>query len=92
MTGEQIANFTTTDGESQVVCQRCKLSFPPGTQLFYMHDQRPTRQGKYLCAGCHQYHVQKTDTIRRTEEADKGNVHRNVAAAQREGVFGSTQC
>jgi len=75
MTREQIANFITTDSDSQVVCQ-------PDTQLFYMYDQWSTRRGKHLCADCHQHHVQKTDSIHHTKGVDKRNVHRNVAAAQ----------
>ena len=61
-----IADFTT-DGDAQAVCQRCKLSFPPGTQLHYMHDHNPGRAGKYLCEGCRQYHMQKTQSRQHTQ-------------------------
>jgi hypothetical protein len=62
----QCADFTT-DGKNLVVCQRCKEAFPPDTLLFYMHDRRPDRPGKQLCAGCREYHLQKTQTRQRTE-------------------------
>jgi hypothetical protein len=62
MSGQQVADFTTTGGENQAICQ-CKLSFPPGTKLFYMQVQNPTKQGKYLCASCHMYHVEKSESI-----------------------------
>jgi hypothetical protein len=59
------ADFTT-GGDIQAICQRCKMSFPAGTQLFYMQDRKPGRPGKYLCVGCHDYQVQKSETLQRT--------------------------
>ena len=49
----------------RVVCQWCKESFPPGTQLHYMHNINPSYPGHELCNGCHKYYSEKGTTQRR---------------------------
>lgn len=84
------ADFTT-GGDDLAVCQRCKASFPPGTQLFYMRDRKPDRPGKHLCTGCHNYHIQKTKAREEVASSSSAlaaaeNVHQQIVVAQREGM------
>jgi len=55
----------TSEVAARVVCQRCKQSFPPGTQLHYMHNIDPSYPGRELCDGCHRYYREKGTTRRR---------------------------
>ena len=60
---DELADFTTK-GTKPVVCQRCHASFESGTQLFFMHNRKGDGPGKHICAGCRQYYVRKTETIK----------------------------
>ena len=51
--------FTTTSGN--VVCQRCKLPFPEGVELHFLHDLTGEGPGKNVCDDCHQYYVTRTE-------------------------------
>lgn len=53
------ANFTTTCS-GIIVCQRCKVSYPEGTKLHFLHDVTGEGPGKNVCGGCCQYYVTKT--------------------------------
>jgi len=55
----------TSEAAGRVVCQRCKESFPPGTQLFYMHNIDANHPGRQLCEECHKYYREKGTTRRR---------------------------
>jgi len=82
------AEFTSDSG-GQVICQRCKISFEAGTKLSYMHSTDPTRHGRHICDGCHEYYLQKQTTRRRQDNgtlpqsSGAQSVIRQVAAAQR---------
>ena len=56
--GPNYVNFTTTAGN--VICQRCKVSFPQGVELHFLHDQTGEGPGKNVCAECCQYYITKT--------------------------------
>jgi hypothetical protein len=65
----EFVDFTTGD-VNPVVCQRCLQSFPTGTELFFMHDNKPDGAGKRVCAGCRQYYIRKTQI--RQQESGSG--------------------
>ena len=56
----------TSEGAVHVICQRCKEVFPPGTELFYMHNINPSYPGRKLCEGCYKYYHEKGTTRRRS--------------------------
>ena len=53
------AKFTTTRSGS-VICQRCKVSYPEGTNLHFLHDVTGDGPGRNVCGGCRQYYLTKT--------------------------------
>ena len=55
----------TSEDAARVICQRCKESFPPGTELIYLHNIDPSHPGCHLCEGCHKYYHEKGTTHRR---------------------------
>ena len=57
----KVAEFTTGNSEP-IVCQRCLQSSEAGTELYFMHDSKPDRRGKRVCASCRQYYLRKTET------------------------------
>ena len=59
--GLNYVNFTTTSGN--VICQRCKVSFPQGVELHFLHDQTGKGPGKSVCDECHQYYITKTARV-----------------------------
>jgi len=59
--GLNYVNFTTTSGN--VICQRCKVSFPHGVELHFLHDQTGEGPGKNVCDECRQYYITKTAKI-----------------------------
>ena len=68
--------FLTMDVEHTAVCQWCKESFPPRTQLFYMQDEKANRPGQHVCMACCHNYLQKTETIRCTQGGQgKGLTH-----------------
>jgi len=58
----------TTEGEGRVVCQRCKESFPPGTELKYVGNKDSMQSGRKVCDSCHGYYLNKPTTQRRPFE------------------------
>ncbi|KAF8200099.1 hypothetical protein BJ912DRAFT_1019943 [Pholiota molesta] len=88
----------TTEAATRPICQRCKVSFPPGTKLYHMHSRNPLEPGRDLCEECHAYYLQKGTTRRRDAPApampsnastqtpaveSHSDVRHNIAAAQR---------
>jgi len=53
------ANFTTTCSGC-VICQRCKVSYPEGMKLHFLHDVTGEGPGRNVCEGCCQYYAMKT--------------------------------
>ena len=51
--------FTTASGN--VICQRCKVSFPEGVELHFLHDLTGEGPGKNVCQECRQYYITKTE-------------------------------
>lgn len=56
----ECVNFTRTSGN--VICQRCKVSYPEGEELHFLHDATGEGPGKHVCNGCRQYYIIKTRT------------------------------
>ena len=56
---ETYIKFTTT-AAGNAICQRCKFSFPQGTELHFVHDVTGKRAEMNVCAGCHQELIIKT--------------------------------
>ena len=58
----------TAEGDGRVFCERCKESFPPGTELKYIRNLKgPTELGRKVCDGCHAYYLNKPTTLRRPQ-------------------------
>ena len=53
--------FTTNPGS--VICQRCKVSFPQGVELHFLHDLTGEGPGKRVCDECRQYYITKTEKV-----------------------------
>lgn len=51
--------FTSASGN--VICQRCKVSFPEGVELHFLHDLTGEGPGKNVCQECRQYYITKTE-------------------------------
>ena len=97
------ADFTTQGDTPPVVCQRCFQSLEQGSDLFYMHDNKPDGRGKMVCSGCRQYYLKKTNarqqelvasghpsaqiTLGAQQTASSQNIHKAVAKAQRNGKY-----
>lgn len=59
----------TAEGDGRVFCERCKESFPPGTELKYVRNLKgPTELGRKVCEGCHMYYLNKPTTLRRPQD------------------------
>jgi hypothetical protein len=69
------ADFTTTRSGS-VICQRCKMSYPEGTKLRFLHDVTGQGPGRNICEGCHQYYVTKTQMAEEPPTARKLLINR----------------
>lgn len=57
-------NFTSTSGN--VICQRCKVSFPKEVELHFLHDATGEGPGKRVCDECRQYYITKTEKVRQS--------------------------
>jgi len=57
----------TSEGSGHVVCQRCRNSYAPGTQLHYMGNINHTQPGRHLCRDCYDHYMKKSTTQRRSE-------------------------
>jgi hypothetical protein len=57
--------FTTTSGN--VICQRCKVSFPQGVELHFLHDLTGEGPGKNVCNECRQYLITKTARVAQSQ-------------------------
>jgi len=55
----------TSEGPGRVICQRCKETYEPGTQLHYMANMDRSRPGRHVCQPCYDYYMNKTTTQRR---------------------------
>jgi hypothetical protein len=82
MSNNEYADFTSFNS-NPVVCQRCLQSYNDGTELFFMHDNKPDGSGKRVCAGCRQYYLQKTEA-RQLENASR-KCQSNINALQSNG-------
>ena len=57
--------FTDVNTGKTVVCDResCGTKvFPPGTEMFYLHSNKPGIPGRKVCEQCYRYYRQKTTT------------------------------
>ena len=60
------AVFTNPDPTQPVICARqdCKIkTFPPGTQLEYIHSAHPDQVGRFVCKECCAYYAVKMAAI-----------------------------
>jgi gluconate kinase len=57
--------FTTTSGN--VVCQRCKVSFPEGVELHFLHNLTGEGPGKKVCDECRRYYITKTQNAAQSD-------------------------
>jgi hypothetical protein len=61
---EYAVEFTS---ENQGVCGgRCKKPFGATDEVFYLHNNDPTRPGRKVCRECHLHYIGKTTTRRIT--------------------------
>ena len=51
--------FTSAAGN--VICQRCKVSYPEGVELHFLHDATGEGPGRSVCDECRQYYITKTE-------------------------------
>lgn len=89
------ASFTSCNSAA-VVCQRCLRSFKKETELFFMHDNKPDGAGKRICAGCHQYYREKTESRNKSNltlqpESDNHYSGCNSASVQSLQITPATQ-
>ena len=55
----QIALSVQMTTEGAVVCQRCKKSLPPGTELVWIHSTDRKLGGRNCCPECDRYYQEK---------------------------------
>ncbi|KAL0949186.1 hypothetical protein HGRIS_009264 [Hohenbuehelia grisea] len=85
--------FAFITSQSDLKCERCAKTQPPGTTLEYIKNRDPTKEGVRACPACVDHYARKAGTIRRepapmTREitSDRnGAVAKQIAAAQRGG-------
>jgi hypothetical protein len=62
-------NFTSTSGN--VICQRCKVSFPEGEELHFLHDLTGEGPGKRVCGQCRQYYFTKSEKAEKAGQSTR---------------------
>lgn len=68
---DYFVDFSSVLPQAAVICGRgsCPVkTFPPGTEMFYLHSKEPEKPGRQVCSSCYSYYRGHTTTEKRTSE------------------------